>query len=281
LAQLAKRLTPHGFDLAVDLRKHHSTRHVLPYTGARVLAGYDFRGQFPWLDIALESGSDRALQQKRRHISDELLHLVGAIDAACTPERASIAPPPPMAMADLPERVRHVFSRPVVAVHPGAGNVNKQWPSAHFAALIELLIERDGVAVLLVGSKDEESLLSSIVKMINQADRIASVAGDIPLGDLPRLLATCVLFIGNDSGPKHIAAAMGVPTIGIHSGVTSPVEWAPSGKRSVALSRNMTCAPCYLDRIDDCPRDLACLRLLEPALVHQVAETFLARPLAD
>ena len=53
------------------------------------------------------------------------------------------------------------------------------------------------------------------------------------------------------------------------------------GERSVALRRNMTCSPCYLANAADCPRNLACLRLLEPALVYQAAQTLLARPLAE
>jgi hypothetical protein len=97
---------------------------------------------------------------------------------------------------------------------------------------------------------------------------------------LPHLLAACVLYIGNDSGPKHIAAAVGVPTIGIHSGVVDAAEWGPIGRRAVALQRDMTCSPCYLASAADCPRDLACLRFLEPASVYQTAQLLLARPVA-
>jgi hypothetical protein len=94
-------------------------------------------------------------------------------------------------------------------------------------------------------------------------------------------MRACALYIGNDSGPKHIAAALGVPTVGIHSGVVDATEWAPMGRRAVALRRNMSCAPCYLQHATDCPRNLACLRFLEPALVHQTAQMLLARPVSQ
>ncbi len=90
------------------------------------------------------------------------------------------------------------------------------------------------------------------------------MAGKTSLAELPSLLLNCVLYIGNDSGPKHIAAAVGIPTIGIHSGVVDPVEWGPIGPSAVALRRNMTCSPCYLANAEDCPRALACLSTWTP-----------------
>ena len=75
-AELAEQLRPYRFDLAVDLRKHLSTRDVLKYTGARFLAGFDYLGQFPYLDIALDWDGDRTLQRKRSHIVDDLMALV-------------------------------------------------------------------------------------------------------------------------------------------------------------------------------------------------------------
>jgi hypothetical protein len=86
------------------------------------------------------------------------------------------------------------------------------------------------------------------------------------------------LFIGCDSGPKHIAAASGVPTIGIHSGIVDPAEWGPMGERAVALYRDMSCAPCFLAKPEHCPRGLACVEMLDPTLVWQMARRLLGRP---
>src|SRR6185312_8844286 len=123
-----------------------------------------------------------------------------------------------------------------------------------------------------------EEKATTIVGLVARPDRVASVAGQVPLKDLPRLLAACALFIGGNSGPKHIAAASGVPTIGIHSGVVDPGEWGPMGDRAVALYRDMSCAPCFLAKPEHCPRGLACVEALDPALVHRTARMFLARP---
>ena len=277
---LRAQLAPYRFDLAVDLRKHLSTRDVLQYTGARFLAGYDYMGQFPFLDIALEWEGDKTLQRKRSHIVDDLLALVEAIATACGTDRNLL----PAVRRHGPIR-RHcrkrcaaLFDKPVVAMHTGAGNITKTWPAEYFSALIDLLTERNGVNVLLIGGPDEREASEALRETLLRPDAVGSVAGETPLGELPRLLSACCLYIGNDSGPKHIAAALGIPTIGIHSGVVDAVEWGPVGRRAVALRRNMTCSPCYLAKAEDCPRALACLRHLEPAVVHQTATMLLARP---
>lgn len=276
---LQEQLKPYRFDLAIDLRKHLSTRDVLKYTGARFLAGFDYMGQFPFLDIALEWDGDKTLQRKRAHVIDDLLALSEAVAMAASTDRAVIQPAVPRTpIEDLPEQVRHLFDRPVVAVHAGAGNITKQWPEEHVAALIDLMIERDDVNVMLVGGPDDEAVSESICANVIQPGRVVSMAGKTKLSALPQLLLACSLYIGNDSGPKHIAAALGVPTIGIHSGVVDAAEWGPMGARSVALRRNMSCSPCYLANAADCPRNLACLRQLEPAMVHETAQALLGKP---
>ncbi|MFO1026580.1 MAG: glycosyltransferase family 9 protein [Acetobacteraceae bacterium] len=278
---LQEQLKPHRFDLAVDLRKHPSTRDVLKFTGARYLAGYDYQGQFPYLDIALDWDGDRRLQRKRSHVIDDLIALVDAIHHATEPDRVLMQPrPAPMPRDNLPEEVQALFVRPVVAIHPGAGNITKQWPTEHFSALIDLLVERDGVNVLLIGGPDEVEVVNDLLKRTQHPQALASMAGKAPLADLPSLLLNCVLYIGNDSGPKHIAAAVGLPTIGIHSGVVDPVEWGPLGPNALALRRNMTCSPCYLANAADCTRGLACLRHLDVSEVYDAAVTLLRPRLA-
>jgi ADP-heptose:LPS heptosyltransferase/GT2 family glycosyltransferase len=277
-AALRARLEPYRFDLAVDLRKHLTTRVVLRHTGARFLAGFDYMGQFPFLDIAVEWDGDRKLQRKRNHVVDDLLLLVEAIDTACNEDRGLIAASPaPLPLEQLPPDVQALFERPVVAVHAGAGNVTKEWSAPYFTALIDLLVAQDGVNVLLVGGPDDRPRAEDIAQNVLEPGRIASVTGALGLADLPRLLVRCVLYIGNDSGPKHIAAGVGVPTLGIHSGVVDPVEWGPMGRRAVGMRRTMNCSPCYLASADDCPRNLACLRFLEPPIVYRTARMMLGR----
>ena len=282
--ELRKNLAAYQFDLAVDLRKNLETRDVLPYTGARYLAGYDQLGRFPWLDIALELEGAPALQRKRNHVSDDLVRLVDAVATSCATDRTGLQlPPSPVEgrLSFLPGSVRRMFRRPVVAINPGVGEVMRQWPAEHFATLIDLLVSKNAVHVIVLGSPDETELCAEVLSYVEHRNGVVSLAGKTGRDQLPILLGACALYVGNNSGPKHIAAGLGVPTVGIHSGVVDATEWGPLGPRAVALQRTMNCSPCYLVKPQDCVRDVMCLKELYPEVVHQYCEMLLARPVED
>jgi ADP-heptose:LPS heptosyltransferase/GT2 family glycosyltransferase len=280
LTALTRRLAPYRFDLAIDMRKQIETRHVLQSIPARFRAGYDHLGRFPWLDVALEWEGDNQLRRKHSHVSDDLLRLVDAVATAGETDRA-VLPQAVAGEATLPEsisaEVSALFTRPVVAVHPGVGAVMRQWPAEHFASVIDLLIEQDATNVLLIGGRDEAELAEDVLSQVVHRENVVSLAGRTSLAELRGLLRACALYLGNNSGPKHIAAALGVPTIGIHSGVVDATEWAPVGPRAIAVQKNMICSPCYLVKSEDCVRDLACLKRLEPGVVHRYCQMMLAR----
>jgi ADP-heptose:LPS heptosyltransferase/GT2 family glycosyltransferase len=275
MKELGQRLSSLHFDLAIDLRKHPETRHILRHSGAKILVGYEVAEQFPWLDIALEFVGDKPRYPKRYHITEDLLNLVGAIDSALDRDRPRTSLTP-MPVARMPYRIRHLFDRPVVAIHPGAGTETRQWPSTHFADLISLFIDRNDVGVVLIGGKDDAALIDEIVEAVDRADRLGFTVGEIDIEDLPRFLSACSLFVGNNSGPTHVASESGVPTIGVYSGVVDAGEWGPGGSCSMVVRREMTCSPCYISLIKDCPREYACMRYLSPALVYQSAQIYLS-----
>jgi ADP-heptose:LPS heptosyltransferase/GT2 family glycosyltransferase len=276
---LRQRLALHRFDLAIDLRKHWETRTVLRHAGARYLAGFDMKGRFPWLDVAIEWSEDVALIRKRQHTTDDLVNLVDAVAASGEPH-GQIGIPTPRALSAAARRripmVQHIFDKRVVCVHPSAGNEMKQWPPEYFRVLIDQLVESGDLHVILIGTPDESELGASILKDVANPPSVWSLIGRVALDDLPALIARCSLFVGNDSGPKHIAAALGIPTVGIHSGVVDAREWGPRGANAIAIHRAMTCAPCYLLRPEDCDRGLACLRSLLPEHVVAACRRLLA-----
>ena len=274
LTGLWKQLEPRHFDLAVDLRKMPDTRPVLRFTGARWLAGYDQDNQNPWLDISLEWDGDAKFFPKRSHIGDDLMRLVDAIALASRPERA-VLPRDAMPVPVLPGRNKD-DRKPLVCVHPGVGTATRRWPSEYFAALIDMLVAHHDVEVAVIGSPDEAEIADQVMRRVHRRTGVRSLIGKLKLAELPGLLASASLFIGNNSGPKHIAAGLGVPTVGIHSGVVDAREWGPMGPNAVAVRRDMHCSPCYLAHPEDCHRGLACLRQLRPAEVYEVCRRYLA-----
>ena len=273
--KLTERLLPEQFDLAVDLRKHPETRSVLQHTGARYVAGFDHRNLFPWLDVALDWGGDQTLVRKRQHVADDLVNLCDAIAAACEDERASIPRPAGRLPASLTRRLERFAGRPLVCVHPIAGTETRQWPPSYFAAVIDRLIQEEGARVVLIGGPGDTAVTEELIGQLRRPEGVVSLIGEVPLDQLPGLLAAASLFLGNNSGPHHIAAGLGVPTVGVHSGTVDAQEWGPIGPAAVAITRDVMCAPCYLANPADCRRGLACLRQLSPEVVYNTCRRLL------
>jgi ADP-heptose:LPS heptosyltransferase/GT2 family glycosyltransferase len=281
LGSLRDRLAPRAFDLAVDFRRHPETRHILEHIGARMLAGYDLGGRFSWLDVALEWGGDSARQPKRNHASDELIRLADAVIAACSPELTVIAPQASNEFSLPPDLQARLFSSPVVCVHPAAGDLLKQWPAEYFAELINMLVKRHGVNVVLVGGPKDKDISSAVLSGVDLQHAVFDLVGRLALSELPSLLLRCALFVGNDSGPKHVAGGLGIPTVGIHSGHVDAHEWGPAGPLAIALQREMECGPCYLPSPKLCPRNLSCLTGFVPGRVYDMCRILLAAGVAS
>ncbi len=283
LIELQERLSPYAFDIAVDLRMQPETRQVLQHTCAAWLAGFTRNDLFPWLDIALPWEGDERQIPKRHHVSDRLTQLVEAVSVACEP-LARIKTPGSTGNARARMASLRAFAgmKPafraglLVCVHPGAGSDTKQWPAAYFATLIDLLIEVHDARVILIGGPDEAEVAADVIARVLQPERVFSVAGATKLADLPLIMRACDMFVGNDSGPKHLAASLGVRTLGIHSAVVDAREWGPIGQYAVALRRRVYCGPCYIAAASECPRGMACLTGLLPSDAYRACERLLA-----
>jgi ADP-heptose:LPS heptosyltransferase/GT2 family glycosyltransferase len=280
LADLRARLAPERFDLAIDLRRQPDTRPILQASGARWLAGFDRGYAYPWLDIALEFEGDIALNWKRAHAGDSLLGLIDAVVSQCGADRRVVRTQPG-AVAEGRAMLGRLLGAELgagalMALHTGAGAVNKQWPSRSFAALIDLLSGEAGATVVIIGGDDEYAFVQGMMKHVRRRDSVRSLVGKVGLRDVPAVLRAMDVYIGNDSGPKHIAAALGVPTIGIHSGSVDAGEWGALGPFGLTLRRDMTCSPCYLAHAKDCPRGLLCLDGIAVGDVYRAARRLLA-----
>ena len=278
-AALEADLKSRNFDLAVDLRKLGDTRHILQHSGAPLLAGFDHKGEFPWLDITLEWERDGLQVEKRNHVATDLLNLIDAVGTAFVTDRRTIATPasalPPLSDA-LRSQFADLFANPYVVIHPAAGTALRQWAPENFARLIDLLADEDDMRVALIGGPDERDIAQRVLASVRRKDRVFDLVGRSKLSEVPRLMAESVLFVGNNSGPSHIASGLGVPTVSVHSALVSSQEWGPLGPSAVALRRSMSCAPCYIVSVEQCHRAMACLTSLTPFAVYDLCRRFLA-----
>jgi O-antigen biosynthesis protein len=156
------------------------------------------------------------------------------------------------------------------------GSPIRQWPAAQFATLIDHLANSHHAEIILIGSDSEADIAADVMARVERRDAVRSLVGKIDLRELPHLLTSAALFVGNNSGPQHLAASLGVPTVGIHSGTVDAREWGPLGSNAVAVRRDVLCSPCYFSDTGDCPRQLACLTELQPSDVFEICDRLLA-----
>ena len=142
--------------------------------------------------------------------------------------------------------------RPLCAIHPGASKKERRWPVSRFAE-IALRLSKRGYAVVVVGSGSEGFLGELICSHVAEGCYNAA-EGDLSLGKLAALISQCQLFVGNDSGPAHIAAACGLRVVVIY-GPGSPAKTSPVLNRKAlfsAVTLNYHCSPCRERFFRDC-----------------------------
>jgi lipopolysaccharide heptosyltransferase II len=164
---------------------------------------------------------------------------------------------------------------PLVAIHPGAGAAVKQWPLAAWARVADALAESHGARILLTGAPGERLLTRTITEAM--AHPVLDAAGETTLGQLAALLERCTLAMGSDSGPLHLAVAVGIPTIHLY-GPVAPAKFGPWGDpaRHAVLATSWPCAPC--DRLDWAPDVLEqhrCMADITPEQVLSAAQRLL------
>jgi heptosyltransferase-2 len=180
---------------------------------------------------------------ERAHEMHWYLHLVRAglgVDGAAEPVAPDVHPPHRERMQAWLAARRRGQGR-LVALAPGAAyGPAKEWPAAHWAALVDLLAARD-VESVLVGAPSERARCLEVAAAARAGALVA--AGETSIGELVALLALADGFAGNDSGAMHVAGALGRPTVGIF-GSTSPERTSPLGARTRVFYERIECSPC-------------------------------------
>jgi heptosyltransferase II len=160
---------------------------------------------------------------------------------------------------------------PRVAFGPGARWATKRWPPEHYAALANTLAAQ-GCSVVLVGGPPDVEVLAAFRRAMRA--KVAVDLSPLPLDALTAALARVQLLVTNDTGPAHLATAVGTPVLTLF-GPTSPVRWGPPVPGR-ALSRQLACSPCSNHGAQACPLGHHdCLRGLGVAAVAAAARAML------
>lgn len=131
----------------------------------------------------------------------------------------------------------------MVGIHPGCGGnvISRRWPKDRFAQIADRLSEIYGTRVIITGSTSEIELANEVACLMRTEPVIA--AGQMSIGQLAGLIDRLDLYISNDTGPMHISAAMGTPTIGLF-GPETPVRYGPYGNQHLSVYKPPLCSPC-------------------------------------
>jgi heptosyltransferase-2 len=143
----------------------------------------------------------------------------------------------------------------LIAFAPGAAWVFRRWPAERFIELGKWLQDTYNVSVLIFAAKIEEDLACRVEKGLRK-EKTLNLAGKTTLREMAAFFKHCKLFIGNDSGPLHIATAAGIPVIGFY-GPGEYHRFKPWGKNQEALRLGLSCSPCSQNCLFDEPR---CIR---------------------
>jgi heptosyltransferase-2 len=159
---------------------------------------------------------------------------------------------------------------PRIAIGAGASYGSaKCWPPSRFAEVASRLQSQADVDVILFGTAAEASVSTAISAEMRRPP--VDLTGKTTIADLPALLSQCHLFIGNDSGAMHVAAAVGLPIVAVF-GPTDPLGTAPVTPHSSIVQQKPYCSPCFLRR---CPTDHRCMTAITADMVEAAVKPWL------
>jgi ADP-heptose:LPS heptosyltransferase len=142
----------------------------------------------------------------------------------------------------------------------------RRWPQEYFQSLVEELIRRYPVEIIFIGDKHERGYVFETVRRIVTKGHVHDFSGLFTLKQLAYVLGKADLFISNDSGPLHLAAFQGTPTVSFF-GPETPLIYGPQGDAHIVLYTHLYCSPCIRVKnykVSKCSNNVRCLREITP-----------------
>ena len=251
-----RELRAERYDLAISFYGRSGAAAAL-LSGARHLVGYRSEGYA----FTFDTGVSGRRYLRRRHESEYCLDLVRAIGA-----QGPVAVARPVVDGAASSKAEALLiaagigpHEKMAALHPGALTLAaKRWLPERWAAVADRVQSELGCRMVLVGSASERPLADQVRRAMRSQPVV--LAGKTSVAELVALLARCSLFLGGDSGPLHVASALGIPSVSVY-GPTDPAITGPLGANARVLCSQVECSPCYDPRRPSgCTRgDLRCM----------------------
>jgi heptosyltransferase-2 len=266
------------FDLAILLTNSFASALVAALAKIPVRIGYASDGRTSLLTHAIELPEWRST----RHEVFYYLRIVAELEWLSTKQQTflDVQPNASLEVSEVrKDEARYLLKRQgiqgesrIIALCPGSINSRaKRWPAEDFAALADRCIDTLGAQVLLIGSKEELEVSRQVANRMHNKPIV--LTGQTDIAEAVAVLSVSDLLITNDTGPAHIAAALGRPTLVIF-GPTNPLTTRPFSPFAEIIRHPPECAPCMLR---DCPIDHRCMTAITPDEVFEHAREMLVK----
>jgi len=264
LAAAGLSLRSEKFDMALLLPNSFRSALLVRLAGIPLRCGYnrDGRGLLLTMPVRLTP------QIKKLHQVEYYLHLVRSIEQVLGTELNSV----PNTMGKLLflsqkeiQQAKETLDKNhitpddlLIGINPGAAyGSSKRWYPERFSQVAAALVQKYHAKIILFGGPGERDIAEEIVR--GSGPSLFNMAGQTTIRGLMALLSQCRLLITSDSGPMHIAAALGVPVAAIF-GSTDPALTTPIGTGHVVVRKDVPCSPCFRR---ECPTNLECMDLIQ------------------
>ena len=267
LYRFIKEMRNKGFDLTIDpFNTYELKQALLSYlSGARYRIGFEQAGREIFFNIKGPK------LQPAKHLVEHILDLVGYLRCdvnGCEPE---------LFLADEEVQWASSFllnkgidtSKLTIAIHPGGHYETQKWPSERVGLVAKKIVEELKANVIILAGPDEKAILDRI-KQICGSD--VFIISNISIRQVMAVLARCDLFLGNNSGPLHIAAALGLPTVSTMGPTVTPL-WLPYGENHIVLRKELDCSPCTKGVCED----HSCMNLITISDVFEALKSQITR----
>jgi len=245
--ELYNSIKQQSFELVFDLSLNSSFGFLSAACGIKKRVGFDYRkrGRFLTHRIPLLGFEDK-------HMIEYNLDLLRLMEIPVSTKQMKLNVPSQeitWAQAWLNEHKIDPADRPLIAVLPGGGASwgasakYKRWPVAHYAQLIDKIVENFDAAIILMGDSKEEELCRELVAQVNFPIHFG--VGETSLLGMAALLMRCQGAIVNDGGPLHVAEAVGVKTVSIFGPVDPQVYGPFPVANHTVVEKGLPCQPCY------------------------------------
>lgn len=264
---LIKYLRKQKYDLAFDLRGDIFAIIISVLAGAPKRVGYGWEGGGFLLTNEVKTSVDKYQVE----ILLDALRTIGIEPSGELSPEIIISKKDKIAASEFLGDCGRVLETPLVGFHIGAGYPSKLWEPTRYAELMNIIAEKYNSQILIVGGCEDKIIYEGIEKNLNFNP--INVIGKTNFLETAALIKQCNLFIGNDSAPVHIAAAVGTPTIVIFSAANKSRRWAPKGKQVLVIKKDVPCGGCEKHECED----IQCMQSITVDEVFEAVDSYFLR----